>query len=43
MSEELLARIAAALDRIAPPPPAAADPLAHPAYVWRQSVLPLLQ
>ncbi|HTG37785.1 ATP-binding protein [Sphingomonas sp.] len=29
-----LARIADALDRIAPPPPADADPLAHPAYVW---------
>ncbi|WP_294260332.1 ATP-binding protein [uncultured Sphingomonas sp.] len=29
-----LARIADALDRLAPPPPPAADPLAHPAYVW---------
>ncbi|HVI97706.1 MAG TPA: ATP-binding protein [Sphingomonas sp.] len=28
-------RIAAALERLAPPPPAPADPLAHPAYVWR--------
>jgi len=28
-------RIAAALERLAPPPPPAADPLAHPAYVWR--------
>jgi predicted AAA+ superfamily ATPase len=28
-------RIAAALERFAPPPPAPADPLAHPAYVWR--------
>src|SRR3546814_4277607 len=28
-------RIAAALVRLAPPPPPAADPLAHPAYVWR--------
>ncbi len=37
--EELLARIAMALDRIAPPPPAAADPLAHPAYLWRGGVL----
>ena len=27
MSEELLARIAAALERIAPPPPESADPL----------------
>lgn len=36
---EPLDRIAAALDRLAPPPPPAADPLAHPAYVWRQGVL----
>ncbi len=28
-------RIAAALERLAPPPPAPADPRAHPAYVWR--------
>lgn len=28
-------RIATALERLAPPPAAAADPLAHPAYVWR--------
>jgi predicted AAA+ superfamily ATPase len=34
-----LARIAAALDRLSPPPPAAADPLAHPAYVWRGGAL----
>ena len=34
-----LARIADALDRIAPPAAAPADPLAHPAYVWRGSVL----
>ncbi len=34
-----LARIADALDRIAPPPPAPADPLAHPAYVWRHGGL----
>jgi predicted AAA+ superfamily ATPase len=34
-----LARIAAALERMAPPPPSAADPLAHPAYVWREGVL----
>ena len=34
-----LARIAAALERFAPPPPPAADPLAHPAYVWRDRVL----
>ena len=34
-----LARIAAALERLSPPPPPAADPLAHPAYVWREGVL----
>jgi predicted AAA+ superfamily ATPase len=34
-----LARIAAALDRIAPPPPPAADPAAHPAYIWRDAGL----
>ncbi len=34
-----LARIAAALERLAPPPPSSADPLAHPAYVWRGTVL----
>ena len=34
-----LARIAAALERLAPPPPAPADPLAHPAYVWRGNAL----
>jgi len=34
-----LDRIAAALERLAPPPPPAADPLAHPAYVWRGGVL----
>lgn len=32
-----LERIAAALERIAPPAPAAADWLAHPAYVWTGS------
>lgn len=32
-------RIAAALERLAPPPPAAADPLTHPAYVWSGGVL----
>lgn len=30
-----LDRIAAALERIAPPQEADADPMAHPAYVWR--------
>lgn len=34
-----LARIAAALERLAPPPPAPADPLIHPAYIWRDGVL----
>jgi predicted AAA+ superfamily ATPase len=34
-----LDRIAAALDRLAPPPPEPADPLAHPAYVWRHGAL----
>ena len=32
-------RIAAALERIAPPPPPAADARAHPAYVWRDGTL----
>ena len=31
-------RIAAALERQSPPPPAPADPLAHPAYVWRDDM-----
>jgi predicted AAA+ superfamily ATPase len=35
MNEDTLARIAAALERIAPPPPQSADPRTHPAYVWR--------
>lgn len=34
-----LARIAAALERISPPPPAAADPMAAPAYLWRHGSL----
>ena len=34
-----LARIAAALERLAPPPPVLADPLAHPAYAWRDERL----
>lgn len=34
-----LTRIAAALERLAPPPPPMADPLAHPAYVWRGETL----
>lgn len=36
---DALERIAAALERLAPPPPQPADPLAHPAYVWRQHTL----
>jgi len=36
---EALSRIAAALERLAPPSPAPADPLAHPAYVWREGAL----
>ncbi|USI73339.1 ATP-binding protein [Sphingomonas morindae] len=39
MSEHSLSRIAAALERLSPPPPPAADPLAHPAYVWREGTL----
>lgn len=31
---DALDRIAAALERLSPPPPPAADPLAHPAYGW---------
>jgi predicted AAA+ superfamily ATPase len=38
MTDPLL-RIAAALERLSPPPPPAADPLAHPAYGWDGSVL----
>jgi len=37
--DDALTRIAAALERLSPPPPAAADPLAAPAYVWRDGVL----
>jgi uncharacterized protein len=39
MNEALLERIAAALERIAPPPPEGADPERHAAYVWRGDVL----
>ncbi|WP_420141849.1 ATP-binding protein [Sphingomonas sp.] len=39
MNEDLLARIAVALERLAPSPPESADPLGHPAYVWREGVL----
>ena len=34
-----LHRIAAALERLSPPPPAAADLAAHPAYLWRGQVV----
>ncbi|SDD02683.1 hypothetical protein SAMN05444678_10842 [Sphingomonas sp. YR710] len=34
-----LARIAAALERLAPPAPPAADTMAHPAYIWRDGGL----
>jgi hypothetical protein len=37
--EDLLARIADALDRLAPPAPEPADPRGHAAYVWRDDVL----
>lgn len=36
---DALERIAAALERLSPPPPPAADARAHPAYVWRDGVL----
>jgi predicted AAA+ superfamily ATPase len=38
MADEL-ARIAAALERLTPPPPPSADPLTAPAYVWRGRAL----
>jgi predicted AAA+ superfamily ATPase len=34
-----LARIADALERLSPPPALAADPSAHPAYIWRGDAL----
>lgn len=34
-----LDRIAAALERLSPPPPLSADPRTHPAYLWRGDVL----
>jgi len=37
--DDTLARIAAALERLGPSPPLSADPLAHPAYVWRDHTL----
>lgn len=39
MTDDALARIAAALERLAPPAPEPADPLAAPAYVWRGEAL----
>ena len=39
MTDDSLLRIAAALERLAPPPPAGADPMAHPAYLWRSGAL----
>ena len=36
---DALDRIAAALERLAPAPPTPADPLAHPAYIWREENL----
>ena len=39
MNDAVVARIAEALERLSPPPPPAADPLAHPAYLWRGGVL----
>lgn len=39
MSDDSLLRIAAALERLSPPPPPAADPRGHPAYVWREGTL----
>ncbi len=39
MDEDALSRIAAALERLAPPSHEPADPAAHPAYVWRGDAL----
>jgi predicted AAA+ superfamily ATPase len=39
MTVDTLARIADALERLAPPPAPHADPAAHPAYVWRDGGL----
>lgn len=39
MTEDALSRIAAALERLAPPAHEPADPTAHPAYVWRGDAL----
>jgi len=37
--QDVALRIAQALERLAPPVPASADPLTHPAYVWRDGAL----
>lgn len=39
MTDDHLARIASALERLSPPPAEAADPVAHPAYIWRGTAL----
>ncbi|WP_343528378.1 ATP-binding protein [Sphingomonas sp.] len=39
ISLPVLERIAAALERLAPAPIASADPMAHPAYLWRDGAL----
>ena len=39
MTDDALSRIADALDRIAPPHGEPADPLVHPAYIWREGQL----
>jgi uncharacterized protein len=39
LTDDLLARIADALERLAPPPKAAADLIAHPAYHWNGHAL----
>lgn len=39
MTDDPLARIAAALERLAPSPAPATDPMAHAAYAWRDGAL----
>ena len=43
MTHDPIARIADALDRLAPLPAPAADPLAHPAYIWRGDTLTVVR
>ena len=38
-----MTRIAEALERLSPPSPPAADPLAHPAYIWRGDTLTVVR